>query len=73
MTSPEPRTGGAPAQRDELFYCPARRRRLRLEKCLDDYVTANAMSMARRVCYRCPLGRANRHAYAEGLPLGSRA
>ncbi len=50
---------------EDLFYCRARRRRLTLEKCLDDYVDANAFSTRRVVCWRCPQGRQNREDYAN--------
>jgi hypothetical protein len=59
----------APAERNDIFYCPPRRRRLPLGKCLDDFTNANALEKRRRVCYRCPLGRKNRHMYAHALPL----
>jgi len=54
---------------EDIFYCAARRRRLPLSKCLDDYMNTNAMTLRSRVCYRCPQGRANRLAFAEGRPL----
>lgn len=58
-----------PARLEDTFYCLARRRRLTLEKCLDDYLDANALARKRLACYRCPQGRENRHCYAERLPL----
>jgi len=58
-----------PSERTDEFYCLARRRRLTLGKCLDDYLDANALTQRKKVCYRCPQGRANREAYAQGLPL----
>lgn len=58
-----------PSKLDDIFYCAARRRRLPLNKCLDDYMNANAMTMRKRVCYRCPQGRRNRLAFAENRPL----
>lgn len=61
-----------PAQLEDVFYCAPRRRRLLLGKCLDDYLNANAMSLRRRVCYRCPQGRHNRIVYAEARPLEER-
>jgi hypothetical protein len=58
-----------PSERSDEFYCLARRRRLSLGKCLDDYLDANALTQRKKVCYRCPQGRANREAYAEGRPI----
>jgi hypothetical protein len=49
---------------DEEFYCRPRRRRLTIEKCLDDYVNANAFANKRSACWRCPQGCANRKAFA---------
>lgn len=48
----------------DVFYCAARRRRMTLEQCLDDFVEVNAMTQRRRVCYRCPQGRTNRETFA---------
>ena len=48
----------------DIFYCSARRRRMTLERCLDDYVNVNAMTLRRRVCYRCPQGRTNRTVFS---------
>lgn len=49
---------------DETFLCKARRRKLQLKKCLDDYLDANAFRVEKSVCYRCPLGAAHRKIYA---------
>lgn len=48
----------------DTFYCRARRRRLQLHKCLDDYLDANAFNVRRSACWRCPQGRKNREDYA---------
>lgn len=49
---------------EDVFYCRARRRRLPLHKCLDDYLEANAFNSRRSACWRCPQGRKNRENYA---------
>lgn len=46
------------------FYCKARRKELPLEKCLNDYVEANAFENRRSACFRCPQGRRNRELFA---------
>lgn len=48
-----------------LFYCAPRRRRLSLEKCLDDFRDATALNLRKRVCYRCPIGRTVRQTVAD--------
>lgn len=48
----------------ESFYCRARRRVMVLERCLNDYLTANAFEKKRSVCYRCPQGKSNRESFA---------
>ncbi len=63
------RTGTSTAPQENLdlqdeFYCRARRRRLDLSKCLDDYLNANAFNNKRSACWRCPQGRNNREGYA---------
>ena len=50
---------------DEEFYCRPRRRRLTIEKCLDDYMNANALSNKRSACWRCPQGCQNRKTFAS--------
>lgn len=47
-------------------YCRTRRRCLSLEKCLDDYLVANAFELRKRLCFRCPQGAAVRESYALG-------
>ncbi len=48
------------------FYCRPRRRKLTIQRCLDDYVDANAFEDRRSACWRCPQGCNNRTQYAEG-------
>lgn len=54
-----------PSKTQDLFYCRSRRRRLELDKCLDDYLNANAFGRNVKACYRCPQGRLNRQRFAE--------
>ena len=49
---------------DDEFYCRPRRRRLSIEKCLEDYMNANAFSNKRSACWRCPQGCHNRREFA---------
>lgn len=49
-----------PSVLENMFYCRARRKRQTLDKCLDDFVNANAFEDRRSACWRCPQGRANR-------------
>lgn len=51
----------------DTFHCRARRKELTLDKCLNDYLEANAFERKRSACYRCPQGRRNREVYA-GAP-----
>lgn len=48
----------------DSFYCRSKRRVIQLEGCLDDYVDANSFEKRRSACFRCPIGRRNREAYA---------
>lgn len=48
-----------------MFLCKPRRRVMRMEKCLTDYLNANAMDKKRSVCWRCTFGRKNRVVYSE--------
>lgn len=48
-----------------VFLCRQRRKMVVLEKCLDDYMNANALKKKRSVCYRCSEGRKNRQAFYE--------
>lgn len=41
---------------DDEFYCRPRRRRLTVDKCLEDYMNANAFGTKRAACWRCPQG-----------------
>ena len=76
-TSAQPSTGrpspgsqvGTPRPRrmqlDDEFYCRPRRRRLSLEKCLEDYMNANAFGTKRAACWRCPQGCNIRRQFAD--------
>lgn len=50
----------------DTFYCRARRRKLTIGKCLEDYVTANAFDKNKSACWRCPQGKKTRCAFSEG-------
>jgi hypothetical protein len=50
----------------DVFYCRARRKDLTLDKCLNDYLEANAFDKRRSACFRCPQGRKNREGFAGG-------
>ena len=50
---------------DDEFYCRPRRRRLSLEKCLEDYMNANAFATKRAACWRCPQGCNIRRQFAD--------
>lgn len=52
---------------EDEFYCRARRRRMTIERCLQDYVDANAFAVKRSACSGCHQGCGNRKAFAEGL------
>ncbi len=49
---------------DRNFFCHSRRKELGLDRCLDDYLDANAFENRRSACYRCPQGRENREEFA---------
>ena len=51
---------------DDTFYCRARRKVLCLERCLDDYLQANAFDVKRAACFHCPQGRKNRERFSAG-------
>ena len=53
-----------PKSLGDLFYCKSRRRQLLLDKCLDDYMDANAFERRRSACHHCPQGRTNREEFA---------
>jgi hypothetical protein len=55
---------------DDMFQCRPRRKKLTLEKCLDDYLESNAFDRRLSACYRCPMGRGNRENCAGGAPGG---
>jgi hypothetical protein len=54
----------------DSFYCRARRKELSLDKCLNDYLEANAFENRRSACFRCPQGRKNRECFAAGETPG---
>lgn len=63
---PTPRPQQGPRmQLDDEFYCRPRRRKLTIEKCLDDYMNANAFEQKRSACFRCPQGCTNRRVFSE--------
>lgn len=66
MTDQPNQTDRAPLRLEDEFYCRARRRRVTLDKCLNDYLDANAFNDRRSACWRCPQGRRNREAFARG-------
>ena len=53
-----------PKSLGDLFYCKSRRRQVTLDKCLDDYMDANAFERRRAACFHCPQGRRNREEFA---------
>lgn len=54
-----------PRRLEDEFYCRARRRRVTLDKCLNDYLDANAFNDRRAACWRCPQGRRHRENYSR--------
>ena len=50
---------------DLVFYCRARRRKMRFATCLGDYLDANAFGSRGRLCWRCPEGRQYRERFAK--------
>jgi hypothetical protein len=58
------RADPAVATLTDSFHCRSRRRDVTLDQCLDGYVEANAFERRRSACFRCPLGRKNREAFA---------
>ncbi len=56
-----------PLTLSDTFYCRPRRKKLTLEKCLDDFLEANAFERRRSACFRCPQGRRNRETFAGGV------
>lgn len=52
---------------EDEFYCRPRRRRLSLEKCLEDYMNSNAFATKRSACWRCPQGCNNRTQFANTI------
>jgi hypothetical protein len=49
---------------DDRFRCRSRRRDLTLDKCLDDFLEANAFEKRRSACHRCTQGRKNRESFS---------
>ena len=47
------------------FFCKPRRKILGMEKCLTDFLNANAFEKRRSVCWRCSYGRKNREGFSE--------
>ena len=47
------------------FFCKPRRKVLGMEKCLTDFLNANAFEKRRSVCWRCSYGRKNREDFSE--------
>lgn len=50
---------------DNEFYCRPRRRRLTIERCLEDYLDANAFDDKRSACFHCPQGCSNRNEFSK--------
>ncbi len=51
---------------EDRFYCRSRRCVMTLEECIDRYVDADAFLARRSTCFRCPQGRRQRQAFADG-------
>jgi hypothetical protein len=49
----------------DIFYCRARRRRLNLQKCMTDFMNANAFDKQKSACWHCVQGRENRDDYSK--------
>ena len=49
----------------EEFCCRCRRKDMSLDRCLNDYLEANAFEKRRSACFRCPQGRKNRDDFAS--------
>mgnify|MGYP001618443400 CR=1 FL=1 len=54
---------GRPGVLESLLYCRARRKKLSLDKCMSDFVDANAFGKRGIACWRCPQGKANRSGF----------
>ncbi len=61
-----------PVQAEDVFYCRPKRRRLTVQTCLDDFVTANAFGDRRSVCHECPQGHEVRTCFGWSDPLPKR-
>ena len=55
---------GLPREPGDEFYCKIRKRRLTLQRCLEDYVNANALNKKSGACWQCDQGNLNRQAYS---------
>jgi len=53
------------SESEDEFYCRPRRRRLTIERCLEDYTNSNAFEDKRSACWRCPQGVDNRRSFAD--------
>lgn len=41
---------------DETIFCKANHENIPIEKCVDQYVDANAFGIRESACYKCPQG-----------------
>lgn len=55
---------------EDEFYCRPRRRRLTIERCLEDHTNSNAFEDKRSACWHCPQGVGNRRNFADGYDIG---
>lgn len=56
---------GKPVELEDMFLCKTRRRNVDVRQCLLDYLDANAFSVEKSACYRCPVGAEHRRQYAN--------
>ena len=54
-----------PKTPEDDFYCRLRKRRVVLQKCLNDYVNANALNEKNGSCWQCDQGHKNRISYSS--------
>ena len=54
-----------PVELDSVFQCKPRRRAVDVRQCLLDYLDANAFTVEKSACYRCPVGADYRKQYAN--------
>jgi hypothetical protein len=50
---------------DAPFFCKGLREEVRVEKCLDTFVEANAFGLKETPCYKCPQGQRIRNLIAR--------